>query len=67
MANSRRFTGAMPISQMTWPASMTSGELVSAPHMMKRVIRGFVSRRAVAPTAVEKALDLFAQLHPGAP
>src|SRR5215207_6132824 len=29
-----------------------------------RVIRGFASQRAVAPTAVEKVLDLFAQLLP---
>ncbi len=33
MTNSAGFTGAMPISQMTCPASITSGGLVSASHL----------------------------------
>jgi hypothetical protein len=33
MANSRGLTGAMPISQTTWPASMTSEGFVSASHL----------------------------------
>src|SRR6202022_2634532 len=33
MTNSAGFTGAMPISQTIWPASTTSGGLVSASHL----------------------------------
>ena len=33
ITNSAGFTGAIPISQMTWPASITSGGLVSASHL----------------------------------
>ena len=33
ITNSAGFTGAIPISQTTWPASMTSGGLVSASHL----------------------------------
>src|SRR5215207_4313714 len=38
--NSAGFTGAMPISQMTWPASMTSGGLVSESHLTKKASCG---------------------------
>ena len=31
--NSAGLTGAMPISQTTWPASMTSDGLVSSSHL----------------------------------
>src|SRR6201991_3016642 len=33
ITNSAGFTGAIPISQMTWPASITSGGLVSESHL----------------------------------
>jgi hypothetical protein len=33
MANGRGLTGAIPISQTTWPASMTSEGFVSPPHL----------------------------------
>ena len=33
ITNSAGFTGEMPISQMTCPASITSGGLVSASHL----------------------------------
>ena len=33
MTNSAGLTGAIPISQTTWPASMPSAGLVSASHL----------------------------------
>src|SRR5262249_21749304 len=36
MTNSAGFTGARPISTISWPASTTSGGLVSASHLTKK-------------------------------
>ena len=44
--NSAGLTGAMPISQMTWPASMTSGGLVSASHLTKNASAGVAPNSA---------------------
>lgn len=50
MANSRGLTGAMPISETTWPGRVRLGVALDA----VGVSRGSASQRAAAPTAVEK-------------
>jgi hypothetical protein len=44
--NSAGLTGAMPISQMTWPASITSGGFVSASHLTKKAYSGVAPNSA---------------------
>src|SRR5215210_4250752 len=46
ITNSAGFTGEIPISQMTCPASMTSGGLVSASHLTKNASAGELPNRA---------------------
>src|SRR6266850_5512205 len=46
MTNSAGFTGAMPISQTIWPASTTSGGLVSASHLTKNASSGVLPIKA---------------------
>ena len=44
--NSAGFTGAMPISTMTCPASITSGGFVSASHLTKNACSGVAPNSA---------------------
>src|SRR5204863_6231701 len=46
MTNSAGFTGATPIWQTTWPASMPSAGLVSSSHFTKNASSGVVPKRA---------------------
>src|SRR5215210_5147529 len=68
--NSAGLTGAMPISQMTWPASMTSGGLVSESHLTKNASAGVEPKSAPSlhvrvrklPTAIRSWIHSFSSL-----
>ena len=63
--NSAGFTGEMPISTVTWPASMFSGGFVSASHLTKNASPGRAAeQRAVAPHAGQEVRDRDLQAHP---
>ena len=58
MTNSAGFTGAMPISTTSWPASRDSGGLVSSSHLTKKAWSGVAPNSApVAPDAQQEGVD----------
>ncbi len=58
ITNSAGFTGAIPTSMTTWPASTTSGGLVSASHLTKNACSGVVPKSAPSRHTLVRKLDV---------
>ena len=68
ITNSAGFTGAMPMSTMSWPASIVSAVLFSPSHLTKNASAGVApEERAVAPGPDEEGpdrpLDALPEVH----